>query len=990
MLDHESGQEQGGPEPRDRLRFLSWLAGAVLIASVVAGSWGYLRDRRFEAVTRHDNALIIATERLLSSLKDVETGQRGFIITGRDAYLAPYRSGLSAVAADLGAVRILDRAAAQSLSDLVEQRSQEAAQGIDAYRTGGPAAGAERIQSDLGKALMDQVRVEVASLQRDAEERIAFARGKRTVDDTLRAASALGILISFVALGLVAVQRRREHRASQALLGGVLENAPIGLGFLDGSLRIRHVNGALAQMSERALSATPGVSIWEVIPQLRSTLEPKLAQVVQGGRSLANVEVEATSNLRHDQTRQFQASFYPIGRRDGGTGDGIGMVIADVTARKRAERSTKEAEERFRTLVQASAAIIWTADATGAFFNAQPNWCRFTGQTLEDAMGWGRLACVHPDDVDDTRAAWRQGMETRHPIALEHRIRRHDGAWRHMALSAAPVIEEDGTMREWVASHTDITERKEAELALSAAKEAAESANRAKSSFLANMSHELRTPLSAVIGYSEMMEEEVEDLGETGLLTDLGKIKSNARHLLSLINDVLDLSKIEANRMDTFAEDVEVTTLVEEAAGTVGSLVAKKGNQLVVEVSPDAGAMHTDVVKLRQCLFNLLSNASKFTEDGQVTLHVHREGGRGDAILVFRVSDTGIGMTEEQLGRLFERFAQADETTTRKFGGTGLGLAITKAFSRLLGGDVSVESTYGQGTTFTLRLPATMPEQQVYADGSAVPGQEDKADRQTVLVIDDDPGQRDLMVRFLERQNFNVRTASNGPSGLEIARAVKPRAITLDVMMPHVDGWAVLTALKADPDLAKIPVVMVTFNHDTGLGATLGAADHVDKPVRWDRLKSVMERFRDAEGDVLVVDDDASVRERLRVTLERQGWSVVEAVNGQDALVKVMHGPPRAILLDLNMPVMDGFAFLHDLREKPGCADIPVIVFSARDISAADRRRLQDADRILSKTTNLKDVTTELRDLVELSDGPATAPIVRVLSNDGEGKQRDH
>ena len=503
-----------------------------------------------------------------------------------------------------------------------------------------------------------------------------------------------------------------------------------------------------------------------------------------------------------------------------------------------------------------------------------------------------------------------------------------------------------------------------AQLEAENAKDAAEAANRAKSSFLANMSHELRTPLSAVIGYSEMMEEEVEDLGEKGLLADLGKIKSNARHLLSLINDVLDLSKVEANRMDTFAEDVNVSTLVEEAAGTVGALVALKDNKLVVEIAPDAGAMHTDVVKLRQCLFNLMSNASKFTEKGTVTLHVHREGAMDEASLVFRVSDTGIGMTEEQVGRLFQRFTQADESTTRKFGGTGLGLALTRAFSHLLGGGISVESTYGKGTSFTLRLPAYMPEQRIYEDGTPVPGRDEADGRQTVLVIDDDPAQLDLMVKFLERQSFHVRTATNAESGLEIARMVKPRAITLDVMMPHVDGWAVLTALKADPELARIPVVMVTFHDDNGLSATLGAADHVDKPVRWDKLKSVMERFRDAEGDVLIVDDDPGVRERLRATLLRQGWSVVEAINGRDALVKVMHGPPRAILLDLNMPVMDGFQFLHDLREKPGCADIPVIVFSARDISAADRRRLHDADRILTKTTSLKDVAAELRVLV--------------------------
>ncbi len=547
--------------------------------------------------------------------------------------------------------------------------------------------------------------------------------------------------------------------------------------------------------------------------------------------------------------RHFQASFYPLQRAEpGAASDGVGMVIADVTARRRAERLTKEGEERFRTLVEASAAIIWTADGSGAFVEPQPHWNRFTGQTTEEAMGWGRLASVHPDDVERIKAMWRLAAETRTPIAAESRLRRHDGAYRYMALSVAPVLREDGTIREWVGSHTDITERKEDEAQLSAAKEAAEAANRAKSAFLANMSHELRTPLSAVIGYSEMMEEEVEDMGEQGLLNDLGKIKFNARHLLSLINDVLDLSKIEANRMDTFAEDVEVATLVEDVAETVGTLVEQKNNKLVVEVAPGVGAMHTDIVKLRQCLFNLLSNASKFTENGRITLQASREGELEAAMLVFRVSDTGIGMTEEQLAKLFQRFAQADETTTRKFGGTGLGLALTRAFSRLLGGDISVESTIGVGTTFTLRLPAAMPEQQVYDDGSAIPGQQEREERQTVLVIDDDAAQRDLMARFLDRQGFNVRTATNGVSGLEIARMVKPRAITLDVMMPQVDGWAVLAALKADPDLAKIPVVMITFNHDNGLSATLGAADHVDKPVHWDKLKEVLERFRNGRG----------------------------------------------------------------------------------------------------------------------------------------------
>ncbi len=494
-----------------------------------------------------------------------------------------------------------------------------------------------------------------------------------------------------------------------------------------------------------------------------------------------------------------------------------------------------------------------------------------------------------------------------------------------------------------------------------AAMESAEAANRAKSSFLANMSHELRTPLSAVIGYSEMMEEEVEDLGEEGLLKDIGKIKSNARHLLSLINDVLDLSKIEAGRMDTYAEEIDVAELVAEVKGTVGGLVARKDNRFVIDLGRGLGTMRTDVVKLRQCLFNLISNAAKFTEAGHITLGVRRSG---DA-LEFSVADTGIGMTQEQLGRLFERFAQADETTTRKFGGTGLGLALTRAFARLLGGDVSVESTPGAGTTFTLRLPAAIPSADVEAEPETeVAPPTSGADRQTVLVIDDDPAQRELMSRFLERQGFSVRTAADGATGLALAHEIRPRAITLDVMMPQMDGWSVLGALKADADVAAIPVVMISFVNDAGLEAALGAADHVDKPVAWDRLKDVMDHLRGADGEVLVVDDDADVRGRLRATFERQGWTVTEAENGRVALDKVRHGPPRAVLLDLTMPVMDGFSFLHALRATPGCADLPVIVFSARDLSADDRARLAGADVLMSKTDDLKAVAGELKALV--------------------------
>ena len=506
-------------------------------------------------------------------------------------------------------------------------------------------------------------------------------------------------------------------------------------------------------------------------------------------------------------------------------------------------------------------------------------------------------------------------------------------------------------------------------------RDAAEAANRAKSVFLANMSHELRTPLSAVIGYSEMLEEEVEELGHTDLLTDLGKIKSNARHLLSLINDVLDLSKIEANRMDVFAEEVQAAALAQEVVSTVDSLVKRKNNTIDLDLGPDLGPMRTDVVKLRQCLFNLLSNAAKFTENGRITLRVRREVQGSVPWLRFEVADTGIGMTPDQLQKLFARFAQADETTTRRFGGTGLGLAISRAFSRLLGGDISVESTAGEGTTFTLLLPAEMPEEVPEAvETEEHSSHRDDSTKDLVLVIDDDPAQRDLMRRFLTRLDFAVATASDGHVGLDMARALRPRAILLDVMMPQLDGWSVLTSLKADPELAGTPVIMITFTSDTGLAASLGAEDQLAKPVDWDQLKAVMDRFHDHSGDVLVVDDDADARERLRSVLQRNGWTVQEAGNGAEALDRVRDATPRLILLDLTMPVMDGFAFLHALRETPGGADIPVVVLSARDITSAERKRLDGADRILSKgQTSLNDIASELR-AVQSSRSPAEAP----------------
>ncbi len=653
------------------------------------------------------------------------------------------------------------------------------------------------------------------------------------------------------------------------------------------------------------------------------------------------------------------------------------------TERRRAEEALRASEAKFRTLADSIPQLAWMTDAEGAIQWYNRRWYEYTGTVPADMEGWGWRVVHHPDHVDRVVTHLTQSFAEGLPWEDTFPLRGKDGAYRWFLSRAVPIRDgdEDGSGRilGWFGTNTDVNDLLETKQRLDTAMRAAEEANRAKSDFIANMSHELRTPLSAIIGYSEMMQDEIGDGADpTELAPDLKKVESNARHLLGLINDVLDLSKIESGKMDLFAETFDVATIVRDVAATVQSLIGRKANALVLTLAEPLGTMHSDVTKLRQILLNLLSNAAKFTEGGTITLSATRIDGAGpEEWLAFRVSDTGIGMSEEQLAKLFLRFSQADASTTRKFGGTGLGLSISKAFGVMLGGDIAVESAMGRGTTFSVLVPANAPEppgplDSSSAQGTDEPGQRSSfADRKLVLVIDDDQAQRDLVSRFLAREGFVARTAADGETGLQLARILKPKVILLDVMMPGMDGWSVLSALKADPGLADIPVVMITFVSERGLALSLGAAEYVLKPVEWSRFKQVMDRFRDTGGDVLVVDDDTDARSRMRVALERDGWGVVEAGDGRQALDQVATSRPAVVLLDLNMPVMDGFAFLQRFRELPGCSDIPVVVLTASDLSSVDRRRLRGANQILNKgSTSLGMLAKELS---ALADGTPAA-----------------
>jgi signal transduction histidine kinase/CheY-like chemotaxis protein len=506
---------------------------------------------------------------------------------------------------------------------------------------------------------------------------------------------------------------------------------------------------------------------------------------------------------------------------------------------------------------------------------------------------------------------------------------------------------------------------------LLAARDQALEASRSKSVFLANMSHELRTPLNAVIGYAELIEEEMEDEGID--IPDLKKIQTSARHLLSLINDILDLSKIEAGKMEVYMETIDVAKMVAEIQTTVLPLAQKKENELVVTCDPAIGAIRTDLTKTRQILFNLLSNASKFTEKGKVSLTVTREVRPGDQeVFVFRVADTGIGMTPEQLNKLFKDFTQADASTTRKFGGTGLGLAISRRFALMMDGDIVVSSVFGEGSTFTLTLPATVAKSAAGdkrgGDGAIIP-----AGSTTILIIDDDPTAREVLSRFLLREGYHVELAVDGKTGVEKAKRLRPHIITLDVMMPGMDGWTVLAELKADPLTADIPVVMTSMISEKNLGYALGAAEYLVKPIDRDRLVSVLGKYlRDESADVLVVEDEPNLREMMRRVLQRENIRVTEAENGKVALLRVKERPPKLILLDLTMPEMNGFQFLAELRKKPEWRTIPVVVVTAMELTPEQRASLNgDVQSILQKGAyHGEKLFAELRGLVSTYAAP--------------------
>ncbi len=515
----------------------------------------------------------------------------------------------------------------------------------------------------------------------------------------------------------------------------------------------------------------------------------------------------------------------------------------------------------------------------------------------------------------------------------------------------------------------DLTERRKAEeLAVANAQLVASS--KLKDEFMANMSHELRTPLNSIIGYTDLVLTDAEQVLSELNRANLATVVKNARHLLALINEVLDIAKIEAGRLALFAQRFDPAEAARGVASMLEPLAASKNLKLLLEASSDLGFVVSDETKVRQIFTNLISNAIKFTRQGQIRVRVKPED---DERWRFEVQDTGIGIAPEYREVVFEEFRQVDPTTTREAGGTGLGLAIVRRLARLLGGDIMLQSEIGQGSTFIVILPRQLPQHPqaqipenptpalpaTFADGSG---------KLSVLAIDDDPDALRLLAGYLKESPYRVVAATSGESGLALARKLKPFAITLDILMPQMDGWVVLQALKADPQTSGIPVVLLSFLDEKAVGFSMGASAYLTKPLDRRELLAALDAVRspEARGRVLVVDDDPEARALYRQIFDREHISYREVQNGEEAIATLEQEVPAVVVLDLMMPKLDGFEVLAWMRAREATRDVPVVVVTAKVVTPEDLERLSSARQILLKGGDRVDALAQ--DLMALLD----------------------
>jgi PAS domain S-box-containing protein len=701
--------------------------------------------------------------------------------------------------------------------------------------------------------------------------------------------------------------------------------------------------------------------------------------------------------VRNDPGVRFYAG-HPIHSQDGGRIGALGIFAFEPRKLGRNERSAladlaamvedeirigdvvrlehevdertaaqKFAEKEHRRFFELSFDLLCIAGFDGYFKELNPSWEKTLGYSLEELKSRPFLDFVHPEDRQSTEKEAARLAEGAITIAFHNRYRCKDGSYRWLYWTSVPDMEE-GLL---FAAARDVTRRKEAEEELRKAKEQAEGASRAKSDFVASMSHELRTPLNSIIGFANvLMADKASGLQERGK-NYLERIRANGEHLLLLINQVLDLAKVEAGRVEVELEDTDLTSLVDAVVAQFEGQIGDRDVELRVEVPSSLDQIVTDPQKLRQVLINLLANALKFTKEGSITVRVHADS-ETNKPLELEVEDTGIGIPERRLGSIFESFEQLDRGTSRSFEGTGLGLAISKSLCELLECGLTVESEVGKGSTFRIEFPGgertERPEKEAADRNSQAISVEmvraiEEAERQgvsfdekLVLVVDDDPDSSLILSQCLHELGCQVLTATSGEQGIRLAQERVPDLITLDLLMPEMNGWQILASAKKDPALRRIPVVVVSDVSSERRSTIMGAADILDKPIEMKELKRVLRRNLAPERHrILLVDDSEDDLELMGQFLESGGSEIRTARNGQEALELLEDFIPDLAIVDLLMPVMDGATLIRELRTDRRFESLPVLIVTAKDLTSAELDQLCRASAaVVQKGPSLK------------------------------------
>ena len=747
-----------------------------------------------------------------------------------------------------------------------------------------------------------------------------------------------------------------SHNAqqSEANLRALLENSTDLVWAVDEQYRLLSINQTAVDFFEmiygRALIERD--NILENLPhEEKLPWQINYKRALRGERFTTETRYQLHANL---SPIYLEISFNPIYSHQQEV-HGVSLFARDVTKRIETERQLRLQALTFENLSES--VIITNLEGRITDCNA----------ATEAIFGYSRAELLgempemwHDPDVPSVSDSILNGLARQGRWVGEIRFVRKNGQRGICDALVLPLYDEEGQRTATLGVSRDTTERKQYEAELQEAKEAAEAANRAKSAFLASMSHELRTPLNAIIGYGEMLEDLTLEQGLDEIATDLGRITSSGRHLLSLINDILDLSKIEAGKINLYLESFSLANLINDAVLGTAALVEQNNNQLEILIAPDLGHVYADVVKMRQILLNLISNAAKFTQNGIVTIRAEREKSDPVDLITVQVQDTGIGMTAEETERIFQAFTQADDSTTRRYGGTGLGLTISSKFSELMGGSISVESSPGVGSTFTVHLPArvTSPAERITSAGVLL--EEPNEDttiiraaptRGVLLVIDDDAADRDRMVRWLHKEGYRVYAAATGERGLKLAQKLQPLAVVIDVHLTQADGWQTIAEIQADAVFGQIPIVVTSVLDMTEQKQLVGGRMlYLPKPLERDTLTAVINQHIQFPHEkaqprlrILLVEDNYPLRHLMSLSLEKSGWEVREAVDALMALelLEDIETLPDLIVVDLMLPQMNGFELIDRIRQMPHTAPIPIVVITAKKLTGEEHAQLE-------------------------------------------------